>query len=452
MNSIKFYEATLLVAFLVLSLAICLLLSLPMYVGLLAALTVTGTVYIIKGAALKSMLPSMAYGIRRILPVIVILGSIGGLIAVWMSSGVLATLLNYCFVFLTSINLVLAAFLLSLVISMILGTAIGTIGTIGTLMLALGATLHVPAELMVGAIVSGAYFGDRTSPLSSSANLTATVVGTEIDNHIKGLLKTSYLPLLISAVLYYILGSPYIADASTYMSIAENKELLSSLFEMTPYKLLPVIVLVLSVVIFKQGILKSVCYSLVSALLIGFGEGIPLTYLLKTAVVGFHPESNELTELFSGAGVISMVGIFIVISSAATLNALYEYGNLLDPIFQRLDKWTTNYTKLMLSSGLVSFIIMVMTCNQSLPAIITGRHYTQLFKQKNIDVSYLSRTISDFAIILVPIIPWNINALLVKSVTNVPATAYYKYAFTTVAIPILSILIILLEHKKNNRN
>lgn len=444
----KRYESIVLLLVLMMSLALCVIYKQPMAYGLLVSVIVTLLWFVARGFWTPQTPDLILQHLRRVVPVILILGSIGMLIALWMHTGVLASLLTLGFKVLGNAHFLLNAFLMTLILSMLLGTAIGTIGIVGVLLIGMASAMQIPSGLVVGAMVSGAYFGDRTSPLSSSANLTATSTDTPIMLHVQGMLKTSIIPLVLASLFYGLMGLSYPVMPQTQATLASYSSVLSETFTLVWINGLPIMVLIGGLTLAKQGTLKSIWYAIITTLIIAMVKGLPLADLIKTALFGFHTDHPLVQSLMSGAGLQAMIPVFAVILLAATLNALYDQSQVLKPIYALIDPYTTSYTSLMMAAGLSSFFIMVITCNQSLPAIITGQHYQFQFQTNKIPTYYLARCISDFSIILVALVPWNINALLVYSVTGVSAFHYAPYAFVCYLIPLVSLLSITIENKK----
>ncbi len=430
----------LLIGVLVISLAFVIIRQLPLYDAFFFTTAITALVMKFNQMPFKNLGGRILKDLKRMLPVMYVLASIGMMIAAWMYSGVLAACMNLGLTILPRFNLVLASFLLTAILSMILGTAVGTIGTLGTMLMILGHSMAIPPALMAGAIISGSYFGDRTSPMSSSAILTASVVGVDFHSHIKMILKTSIVPLILTAILYQFLGAKYSADTAMFTLLESKRLILKQTFNFKLYHFLPVIVLIAFIVILKKSTLYSVTASLLTTLGIVMIDKLNFTLFLKTIFIGYQPTSNAVAEIFSGSGFISMVSIFIVLTSASILNSFFSHIKLFQPILKFYDRYLKSDKQLIIGSGIAANIIMLLTGNQSLPVIIAADHYAALFEKRGIDKKWLSQAVSDYMLITVALPPWNINALLVFSLIGIRSPNYVPFALLTLIMPITSLI------------
>jgi len=423
------------------SISICLLLGQPI---LYAFLIILGVSYIIGrhfGYSHKALRIMMYKGMRKVKVVIVMLSMVGMMISLWMQFGTIPALIFYGFKYLSNVNIVLAAFLISSIIAMVIGTAVGTLSITVPVFVGLAMGLHIPQALIVGALVSGAYLGDRTSPVSSSANLTAIVTDSVLIENVKKMLVTLLPTYLISLLIYYNIGSKYVADEKSIETVNALQILIKQSFSVNIMVFIPLIILLTAMILFKKSIVQALSYSLIatSVLLIGF-NGNSLWDILYTAFMGYIPPSAEIGELVSGSGLVSMLNIFWIILTSTAFNGILEETKLIDPLLDKIKHGAHSPRQMMHRAGLLSVLVTLITCNQTLTAIITGNTFKESFETKGINTGYLARAISDFGMILVPIIPWNINAILVKSLTGVSAFSYAPLAYFCLLLPVMGFI------------
>ncbi len=445
MKQINFKTTLFLIAILIASLTFVIANRLAMYYSFLFTSAITVVLMLVQKISFSGFKKRALSDIKKMIPVMYVLGSIGMMIAAWMYSGVLAACMDLGLAILPNFNLLLSSFLLSLILSMLLGTAVGTIGTLGTMLMILGQSLTIPLPLVAAAIISGSYFGDRTSPLSSSANLTASVVGITINHHVKTLLRTSVVPIIISIVFYHILGSRYLADAAMFDLLNSKRLILQQTFNLQLYHFIPVLLLIGLIVIAKRGIIFAVISSLVTSFVLVIIDGANVVLFFKAIISGYVPSSAAVGEIFKGSGLVSMVSIFIVLGSASLLNSLFNHIGLFQPIFYHYDRFLKSDKQLIIGVGIASGIVMLLTGNQSLPAIVAADHYLPEFEKRRIDKRWLAQSISDYMLILVALPPWNINALLVYSLIGISSISYAPYAILPLAMPICSLIFTLLK-------
>ncbi len=439
-----------LIGVLIISLAIVIIKQLPLYYGFFFTTAIAAIVMKLLKMPFNGLAKRALNDLRRMLPVMYVLASIGMMIAAWMYSGVLAACMDFGLAILPRFNLLLASFLLTATLSMLLGTAVGTIGTLGTMLMILGHSMAIPPAMVAGAIISGSYFGDRTSPMSSSANLTASIVGIELQTHINLILKTSLIPLVITAICYQFLGAAYSADANMLALLEAKRLVLAQTFNFQLYHFIPVFVLVGLIVFAKKGTVFSVLASLFTSFLLVVIDERSMLLFVKTIIGGYQPTAPAIAEIFSGSGFVSMISIFIVLSSASLLNSLFAHINLFNPVLTYYDRFLKTDKQLIIGSGIAANVIMLLTGNQSLPVIIAADHYMPLFEKKGINKRWLTQSLSDYMLIMVSLPPWNINALLVFSLIGIRSFSYAPYALLTLVLPASSLLYTLLTKRKFN--
>ncbi len=433
----------------IISIIITLILNIPLYYGLLAGLLTAYTISIKSGCSFKETFRMVAKGIRGAIIIIIMMSLIGMLISIWMSSGTIPTMIFYGFKYLSNTNIILAAFLTSSAISMVLGTALGTIGTIGTVFLSLATGLELPMAPLVGAIVSGSYLGDRTSPMSSSANLAAAITETNVIDNIKHMMATTLPIFSITTILYWLIGNNIISRASDFDDIRYFEGLLSSNFEIEFISLMPPLLILISAVFFRTSIIKSIILGLITSIAIFlFRDGASPVTILNIAIFGYYPENLEVAKIISGGGFISMTNVLLVISISTGLNGILEGTNMINPLIQKFSSSIKNKRNLIHKTAILCIMVCSITCSQALTTIIPGQYLKKVYNTFSVSRNTLARTIGDAGIIIVALIPWNINAILVSSITNVPALKYFPYSFLCYLLPLLTFIYPVFKYKK----
>lgn len=421
------------------SILLTIILHIPIYLGLLVGLLTASIISILKGYRVNKILKMATFGVKNAFIVLIMLSLIGMLISIWMASGTIPSMIYYGFKYLSNTNIILAAFLTCSIISMVLGTALGTISTVGSVFLSLAIGLKIPLALLVGAVVSGAYLGDRTSPMSSSANLTATMTETNIIDNLKHMQYTTIPVFISSSLIYWYLGNKFVSTNINSSEINYFQQLLNSNFNITFISLIPPILILASAIIFRIPIVKSISIGLLSSILISlFRDSIPINHLFQIAIYGYYPVNKEIAKIMSGSGLISMKNVLLVIIFSTGLNGILEGTNMIKPLIEKISHSISNFRDLIYKTSLLSITISAITCNQTLSSIIPGQYLKKIYDKFNISKNTLARTISDTGIITVPLIPWNVNAILVSSIMKVSAVKYGPYAFLCYLLPLLT--------------
>ncbi|MCD5414909.1 MAG: hypothetical protein LR001_07925 [Clostridiales bacterium] len=378
-------------------------------------------------------------GVKKSYIVLIIMSLVGMLSAIWMKSGTIPSLMLFGFEYLLGMNFLLAAFLITGLISMLLGTAIGTISTIGIPLFEIGSVIGIPPAVIAGAIISGAYIGDRTSPLSSVANLIAIITETKLIPMLKHFAKTLFPALIICFILYLLIGRPYLIQGDSLGEINNIMDTLHSHFQLGWYSLLPAL-LIIVMAVSRIHIVYCMLAGLVSSIFITvLTQEISFIGLLNVLVHGYHPAEIEVGKLLSGGGLLSMTNVILTITASTALNGLLESMGMLEPLLEKFFNGTKRAGDLILKTAILSAGISATTCNQSLAIIIPGSALRKRYLEKGLHQKELARAIADSGIAVSPLIPWNINAVAITSMLGVSALDFSPYAFLCFLLPLITI-------------
>lgn len=365
---------------------------------------------------------------------------IGATVSVWLSSGVVPSLIYYGLNYLNGVNFLFASFLLISLTSIFMGTAVGTISTIGLAILGLGRGFGIPTHVIVGVIVSGAFLADRISPISGILNLTLSTTNTDYKEFLKSSCYTLIPTIIITAVIYFILGNKYVVVEGTKESI-ELISTLGSEFFISPYLLLlPIAIIILSVF----GVKSTHC--MIAGVLVGgfismLVQDIKLIELLKYILFGFkaNTPSSLVNNILVCGGVWSMVSVTFTVIGAIALGTLLEGTGIISYLTKDIINKINNRKQLIIKTGLISGFLTILTCDQTVGIVIPSKLLKSKYHELNINKSTLARCISDTGTIIAPILPWNINALIIGLVTGVSCVAYAPFAVLCFISPIVSL-------------
>lgn len=435
----------------VVSILLSLILDFKLYYALLIALIYTSIISLRLGTSLSSTCKMIILGMRKAEIVLVVMSIVGMLISIWMAGGTIPSMIYYGFEYLSKTNIIFAAFIISSVVSMVLGTAIGTISTIGSVFLSLAYVLNVPLGILVGAIVSGAYLGDRTSPMSSSANLLSISTKTDLRDNIVLLLKTAIPVYIICCILYWHIGSQFVLNSdSSIESIKSYKDLLVSNFSIDVYSLFPPLIILISTLAFRVPIILSLLLGLLSSIAIILIKGdLNILNLLKISIFGYHPVDKTLSNIVSGGGIISMKNVLLVVSISTGLTGILQGLFLIEPLIERLRQRIKTSSDLLISTILTTVLVCFITCSQALTIILPSQYLGSIYDEFSLTRDHLVRTIADIGIIIVPIVPWNLNAIMITSLLKVTPSNYVPYTYMCLLLPIVTIMFWL--YYKNRR-
>lgn len=398
-----------------------------------------------KGFKIKELL-AMAYkGGKKAFIVIKIFVLIGGITGIWMASGTVPAMVYYGMKFLKPNLFILSAFLISSIVSFLIGTSFGTVGTAGVALIVVakggGANLAVTA----GAIIAGIYFGDRCSPMSSSASLVATLTDTELYTNIKKMFKTSIIPFSVAVIIYTILSNKYPLNATESSIITD----ISSSFNIGIIVLIPAaVILILSFL--KINVKTSILISIIVALFISaLVQGNGFINSIKYVILGYSMEGdNPLKSIIKGGGVISMLKSSLVVFISSAFAGIFEGTSMLKYIDKFIDKAKTR-GGLFFASIVTSFFTAAFGCSQTLAVILTHMLLKDAYEKNGIDKYELASDLENTAIVISAFIPWNI-ALLVPLTTLGVGPKAIVYSFYLYLIPLLNMVYLLIQGKKYN--
>lgn len=379
-----------------------------------------------KGFSVKEIIMMLIAGGKKVKNILLVFICIGCLTAVWRISGTIPYIVYYSADFIIPDIFVFCAFALCCVLSYLTGSSFATAGTVRTICMMLGNASGILQIPLGGAIMSGCFFGDRCSPMSSSALLVAEVTRTDIYDNIKTMFKTAMLPFLITCGLYLFFRYDSLGTFEN-----QSLDVFSKSFEMNGVCLIPALVTIVLCTC-KVEVKKTMIISVITGIFICMCvQKLPLIYIVKTMFFGFHPTGNaELSRLLEGGGVFSMINVACIVCLSSCLSGIFEKTGLLNSIEGQLKKLSHCITK----EGtflITSILTCMLACNQSLAVILTNELSQSYVKDEKKRASWLENT----AIVIAPLIPWSIASAVPLSILGVPVQSLL-YAWYLYLLPI----------------
>ena len=293
----------------------------------------------------------------------------------------------------------LVTFLLCCLVSTLTGTAFGTAATVGVICVAMASSMGIPPVLTGGAVLAGSYFGDRCSPMSTSALLVSELTKTDIFSNIGRMVKTSAVPFVISCAVYFILGLA--------LDVTDSSVDVASVFG-THFSLSPIVLIPVAVIIVLSAFRVSVKIAMALSIAAGFvttlvTQNVTVFGLLKAMLVGFHPEDAELARPLEGGGIVSMARVFCIVCLSSCYSGIFEETGLLDGIRGYIGILAKKLTPF--GATLVTSVVCGMiACNQTLCIMLCDRLCGGLYESDSDRALALENT----AVVTAPLIPWSI--------------------------------------------
>lgn len=364
---------------------------------------------------------------RRVLIVLRIFVFIGAITALWRASGTIVFFIYYGVQAISPKLFVLVAFLLTALISYALGTSFGVIGTAGIVLMALARSGGVSEAVTAGAVLSGAYFGDRCSPASSSAALVAAETETKLYDNLRNMFRTGALPVLLTIAVYAVLSvrHPITAVDESLLQALRDSAVISL------WALLPAVIM-LVLPLLKVPVLVSIGLSVAAAgALSVFVQGMSLWNMLKTAVLGYYPAAGQLKDILSGGGIVSMISPALLVFTTGLLAGLLDGIGVLRGTTGLVEKLAGRCGRFAASAA-VSLGAGMIFCNQSV-VIVMGN---QLLHRSYTDRNEQAVDMENSGIVLSALIPWNIACSIPLVMLGVSERAI-PYAVLLYMIPLV---------------
>jgi len=364
----------------------------------------------LRGFSLKEIAKMLYTGAKKVKNILMVFVCIGCLTAVWRICGTIPYIVYYSAGLIRPEIFIFCAFALCGLLSYLTGSSFATAGTVGTICIMLGNAAGVPPLPLGGAIMSGCYFGDRCSPMSSSALLVAEVSGTNIYDNIKTMFKTGLIPLVISCALYLLMRF----DAAE-LSQNSSLEIFNESFNLHWVCIIPALI-TLILCSFRINVKITMLISAAAGLIICLGvQKLSLVYVLKTMLLGFHPENQpELAKLLEGGGLASMVDVAIIVFLSSCFSGIFEETELL----RQIDHMLVRLSRIITKEGTYLFTAIftcMLACNQSLATILTNDLSLSYQPDKHLRAAWMENTV----IVIAPLIPWNIASAVPLAILGV---------------------------------
>ena len=379
---------------------------------------------------------------------VIILMIIGMLIGAWIFGGIVPALIFYGLKVLSPSIFLVATVILCSVVSLATGSSWTTAGTVGVALIGVASGLGIPAPIAAGAIVSGAYFGDKMSPLSDTTNLAPAMAGATLFDHIKHMIYTTGPSYIVALVVFGLITMKFAGQELDTAAINELLTVLTDNFKITILMILPPL-LVIAMVVLKvpaiPGLIGGVVLGMIFA--VAF-QGADMGSLLDVLQNGYVFEVAEtateaeimIADLLTSGGLQSMMWTVSLIICALTFGGILESTGMLEVLAGTLLKFAKSTGSLVAVTIFSSIFINVIASDQYLSVVIPGRMYKDAYAERGLAPRNLSRTLEDGGTITSPLVPWNTCGAYMATALGVPTVEYAPYAVLNIVNPIIAIL------------
>lgn len=422
----------------------------------------------------KNIEEGMINGIVLALQAILILMIIGMIIGAWIQGGVVPSLIYYGLDLLSPRWFLLGTLLITSIVSLSTGTSWGTSGTVGIALMGVGAGLGIPAPMTAGVVISGAYFGDKMSPLSDTTNLAPAIAGTDLFQHIRAMVWTTGPTYILVAIITIVLGMKFGGGTLDAAKISAIQAVMSKEFNISLLGFVPPL-LVIALCVLKMpaipGLFAGVVAGAVIAAMNGLGfadilnviqngysptvsaslaDAADLTAVAKVltenTIVGVTPEMAQevgglLNKLLGRGGMQSMMWSISLVICALSFGGIMERCGFLEVMLRTILKGVKSVGGLVASVIASCFVCNLFLGDQYLSIVMPGRMFRLGFEEKGLHMRMLSRSLEDSGTLTSVLVPWNTCGAYNAGVLGVPTVEYIPYAFLNYLNPLMAILL-----------
>ncbi len=398
---------------------------------------------VFKGFKFSNMMSQVAENLKSVTGAIVILLFVGALSGTWLISGIIPSMIYYGLNILHPSIFLPSCLIICAIISIATGSSWTTSATVGIALIGISKAIGIPVEMSAGAIISGAYFGDKLSPLSDTTNLAPAISGSDLFTHIKYLTITTVPTISISLIIFIILNFYMISSGPTDNTVL--LEAINQTFNITPLIfIVPFIVIVLiikktpPIIALFTGTILGAIFALIfqQDILTQLSNSNSLTFegaysaIINSITVDTNIESgnSELNDLFTSGGMLGMMNTIWLVISAMVFGGVMESIGALKTITTSLLNLGKSTFSLFASTAGSCLAINLTTSDQYLAIVIPGKMFEKAFKEKNLAPENLSRTLEDTGTVTSVLIPWNSCGAYQSGVLGVSVLDYFFYA------------------------
>jgi len=398
---------------------------------------------VFKGFKFSNMMSQVAENLKSVTGAIVILLFVGALSGTWLISGIIPSMIYYGLNILHPSIFLPSCLIICAIISIATGSSWTTSATVGIALIGISKAIGIPVEMSAGAIISGAYFGDKLSPLSDTTNLAPAISGSDLFTHIKYLTITTVPTISISLIIFIILNFYMISSGPTDNTVL--LEAINQTFNITPLIfIVPFIVIVLiikktpPIIALFTGTILGAIFALIfqQDILTQLSDSNSLTFegaysaIINSITVDTNIESgnSELNDLFTSGGMLGMMNTIWLVISAMVFGGVMESIGALKTITTSLLNLGKSTFSLFASTAGSCLAINLTTSDQYLAIVIPGKMFEKAFKEKNLAPENLSRTLEDTGTVTSVLIPWNSCGAYQSGVLGVSVLDYFFYA------------------------
>jgi len=427
----------------------------PMFIGVIFAAIMA----MVLGHAWADIESMMIDGISKAMQSILILAIVGMMIGSWLISGTIPTMIYYGLKLLSPKFFLVAAVLICSITSLATGTSWGTMGTMGLALIGIGKGLGMPVGPTAGAILAGAYFGDKMSPLSDTTNLAPAMAGTDVFTHVKYMIKSTALAYIISLLFFGIYGFAHVSGGNLDDSqTAVLMEGLRNNFNISPLLLLPPVIVILAIAL-KIPAIPGITMGLITASVMApimqgdlaiyssdlefLHNGVSLGDILTAGLTGFtcNTEVEALNSLLTTGGLMNMASSILMTVIAMMFGGIMEGTGQLEVIIKAITKKVKSDAGLIGATEATCILSNVVMPEQYISILVPGRMYASAYRKAGLHPKSLSNALESAGTVTSCLVPWNTCGMFIANTLGITAAVYAPWAVFNYSMPVICLLL-----------
>ncbi len=413
----------------------------PPHIPLIGAAAVAACVAIVLKHPWKEIHEGMVHGITLAMGAILILMVVGTMIGTWIMGGIVPSMIYYGLKVLSPGIFLAATLIICSIVSLGTGSSWSTAGTVGVALIGVGQGLGVPVAMVAGAIISGAYFGDKMSPLSDTTNLAPAVAGTDLFSHIRHMVYTTGPGYIISIILYGLLGTRFSGGGLKAENIDIILSTMKSNFFIHPILLLPPVLVIVMVVKKIPPLPALLGGTVLGGIFAMLAQSKSLAEVIQAAQSGHVSQSGVkmVDDLLTRGGLESMMPTVALIICALSFGGIMEKTGMLEALARSLLERVKRTGSLVATTIFSCIGMNAIASDQYIAIVIPGRMYKNAFDERGLHPKNLSRCLEDSGTLSSPLIPWNSCGAFMGATLGVNPLLYLPYAFLNLSNPLVSL-------------
>ncbi|KAA9395489.1 Na+/H+ antiporter NhaC [Kocuria coralli] len=425
------------------------ILALPIEMVMFFSMVVIMILLRIVGFSFRDVQDAAFDSVRQVIELLLILLSVGMLLSAWAMSGTIPTIINYGLELISPTWFLPTAVLLCSVVSLFTGTSWGTMGSVGVALMAVGGGLGLSLPIVAGAVISGAYFGDKLSLLSDSTNLNAAITKTPLLTHIRYMLWTTGPAYVVTLVLFSVIGFAMPRRQNIGSEIEEITQGLASSYQLGLVTLIPLVVTLAMLLLRLPPFIAIVAGALSGGAVAILWQGMSFADVMTGLHSGYESTIGieEVDGLVSGGGMLSMAGVVLLFMFAVAISGLLQLGGYVQKILTAILQKADTRRKLMVTTSPAMFLSVGLGASFSFGAVMVGTLFTPAYRRLGLRPQNLSRTLEDSGTVYDAFFPWAGGGVFAAGVLGVATVEYMPFMFFAYSSTIFGLILAITQFK-----